>query len=388
MSQVRAALRRAVLPSLAIVTAFLLGAVFIVLTDFEHMTRLADDPAGALGGAIGVVLEGYGAMLSGAIGDPARIAAAIQSGSERDIARAIRPISESLLSATPLIFITLGVGVAFHARLFNFGADTQFVFGGFGAAVGVIALAGILPPGVLLVAALAVGAMFGAAWGFIPGFLKARTGAHEIITTLMLNTIGFQLLIFIGSSGLLSASPAAFPEVPLLSSLPTIRLDWGFPAALLTAAVVSFVLFRTGIGFELRAAGFSETVARSVGMRPNKATVMAFVLSGGLAGLGGAFFALGPAAGRGGGGSGTGLETFALAFLAGLRPSAIVVVAIVYGAMTNGARSMTIATGIPNDVLVVVIALAMMFVAAPGMVRWIWRVRIPEPAHHRVPVET
>jgi simple sugar transport system permease protein len=171
--------------------------------------------------------------------------------------------------------------------------------------------------------------------------------------------------------------------VPLLVNLPTIRLDWGFVAALVTAAVVSFVSFRTRLGFELRATGFSRTVARTAGMRPERITILAMSLSGGLAGMGGAFLTLGPAGGLSG--SGAGLVPLALALIAGLRPSGIVLAAVLYGALGNGAKNSVIATGVPLDVLVMVIAFAMMFVAAPGIIRSIWRLPVTEPQPEPAP---
>jgi general nucleoside transport system permease protein len=372
MNGSRVLLDRLAVPVLALITAFLLGGVVIVVTDFDHLAAIGTDPLGAVGGAIGTVIRGYGAMLSGAIGDPARILAAIQSGNERDIARAIRPVTEGLLSATPLIFVSMGVGVAFHAGLFNLGSDGQFLIGGLGAVIGANTLAGSLPPFVILVAALAVGTLFGAAYGFVPGLLKARTGAHEFITTLMLNTIAAQIVIYVIRSGDFSRSLRSIASVPLLVDLPTIRLDWGFVAALVTAALVSILVFRTSLGFELRATGFSHTVARTTGMRPGRATIVAMSLSGGLAGMGGAFLALGPAGGLSG--SGAGLVPLALALIAGLRPSGIVLAAVLYGMLSNGSKTTVITSGVPLDILVVVISLAMMFVAAPGIVRSIWRV--------------
>lgn len=374
MSRVRSIAARAVVPALALVTAFVLGAVLIVLTDIEHLAMLGSDPLGALGGAIDIVIRGYGAMFSGAIGDPARIVAALQSGSERDLARAIRPITEALLIATPLIFLTLGVGVALHARLFNFGADGQFLLGAVGAALGANALAGSLPPALILVGAVIVGIGFGAAWGFLPGLLRARTGAHEIITTLMLNTVAFQLTLWIGSNVAMRPLPS-IARMPRLLDIDTIRLDWGLVIALIVAAIVSALIFRTTIGFEMRAAGFSRTAARAAGMRPDRATVLAMSISGGLAGMGGALLALGPAGGIEG--SRDGFVALALALLAGLRPSGIVFAALLFAALETGAKTMVVETGTPLDLLVVVIALALAFVAAPGMVRSLWRIKPP-----------
>jgi simple sugar transport system permease protein len=371
MSGVRDLLRRAAVPVLALVTAFLIGAVLIVVTDFDHLKDIGTDPLGAIGGAVDVVLRGYGALLTRSIGDPGRIATAIQSGSERDIASAIRPLTEALLFSTPLIFVSLALGVAFHAGLINLGSEGQFLFGGLGATIGAVALDGLVPAPLVLISAIAAGTLFGAGWGFIPGFLKARTGAHEVITTLMLNTIAFQVALYLTRGGSFSRPLTSIATVPHIFDLPTVRLDWSIVVSLLVAAVLSFVLFRTSLGFELRTTGFSRTAARSAGMRPARTTVMAMSLSGGLAGMGGALIAMGP----GGGGlfPGAGFVALALALLGGLRPSGIVAAALLYGALNNGAKGMVIETGVPLDLLVVIIALAVMFAAAPGIVRSIWR---------------
>jgi general nucleoside transport system permease protein len=147
------------------------------------------------------------------------------------------------------------------------------------------------------------------------------------------------------------------------------------------AAVVSLLLFRTTRGFELRATGFSRTVARGAGMRPGRTTMLAMSLSGGLVGMGSAFFGLGPAGGFSGGPQNDlGYVALALTLLAGLRPSGVVVAAVFYGALTTGAKSMVIVTGIPLALLVVIIAFAIMFVAAPDLTRSIWRLKAPGAA--------
>ncbi len=133
MRRIRDELRRAHHPALALLTALLLGAVIIALTDFEHLRQFSADPLAAIGGVLTEVLHAYSAMVSGAIGDPGRIVAAIQSGTADDIAAAIRPMSETLVSATPFIFTGLGLAVSFRAGLFNLGVDGQFLIGGMGA---------------------------------------------------------------------------------------------------------------------------------------------------------------------------------------------------------------------------------------------------------------
>jgi simple sugar transport system permease protein len=367
-------LRRVTVPVLAVVTAFLLGAIVIVLTDFEHLQHLGTDPAGAIGGAIGSVVDGYGAMFSGALVDPGRVAAAIPSGNLDDIAAAVRPISEMLVNATPLIFVSLGVLVSFRAGLINLGAAGQLLMGGLGATISAILLDGLLPPFLVLVVALAGGTALGAAYGFVPGILKARTGAHEVITTLMLNSIAPGIAVLAFGSGAFSRSPTSMPEVPLIFDVPTIRVDWSFVVAVLMAAGVSLLLFRTTLGFELRSTGFSPTATRSAGMRPGASMTLAMTLSGGLVGMAGAFLALGPGGGLGAP-AGIGFVALALALIAGLRPSGVVLVSLLYGALHNGALNMGIVSGIPIALLVVITSMAMLFVAAPSLIRSIWRLK-------------
>ena len=376
VSRLRVVLGRVAVPALALITAFIVGAFLLVLTDFDHLAKLGTDPIGAIGGAIDLVIRGYGAMLTGSIGDVGRLVTALQTGTERDIARAIRPTTEALLATTPVIFVALGVGLALHARLFNFGAGGQFAMGAFGAFIGADLLGRVLPAGAVLVGAIVVGTLFGAAYGFLPGLLKARTGAHELITTLMLNSVVgfFQFLIIAGLTGVITAPtgpPPATPSIPRIFDLQTIRLDWSFVVALAMAPLLSFLLFRTRLGFELRATGYNPTAARASGMRPGRVTIVAMSMSGALIGMGGAFSALGPGGGQYG--PNAGIVALALALIAGLRPSGIVLVCLLYGALNNGAKGMTIETGTPLDLLDVVIAITLMFVAAPGLIRSIWR---------------
>jgi simple sugar transport system permease protein len=320
-------------------------------------------------------------MFSGAIGDPGRIVAAIQSGDPDDIAAALRPLSETLLSATPFIFAGLGLAVSFQAGLFNLGVDGQFLIGGLGASLSAMLVAGHLPPPLPLLVAVSAGTVAGGAYGFVPGFLKARTGAHEVITTLMLNGVAPNLaFLIVGMIGF-SGPPAAIPSVPRLSDLPTIRVDYGFLVALAMAAAVSWLLFRTTRGIELRATGLNPTAARAAGIRTGGTTMLAMSLSGGLVGMGSALFLLGPAAGLPGGPSGDmGYVAIALALLAGRRPGGVVVAALLYGGLITGAKNMVVATGTPLALLIVIVAFAIMFVAAPELTRSIWRIKAPRPS--------
>jgi simple sugar transport system permease protein len=369
-----------------------LGGIVIILTDFENLSKIGTDPLAGIGGAIGGVINGYGAMIAGAFGDPNRILTALQGGTEREVATAIRPLTETLVAATPYIFVGLAVAISFRAGMFNIGGDGQLIMGALGATTVAIAFqTSDLPMLVILVLSILAGTLSGAAWGFIPGFLKARTGAHEVITTIMLNYIAAQVVLFAlrgeflrnpGAGGQpISKVTTSWVDVPSIITLPAIRLDYGFVVALLMAAVVSWLLFRTTKGFELRAAGFSLTAARYAGMSAGGSMMLAMALSGGLAGMGGGFMVIGTVGQLSNDLSGgIGFNAIALALLAGLRPSGVIMAGLLFGALTTGGKVMGIESGIPFDLLSFIMAMVIMFVAAPGLIRTIWRVKVAAPA--------
>ena len=394
MTRTRELLRRALVPLLAIITALLFGAIVIVLTDFENLSRLGTDPLGAIGGAFGGVVGAYGSLLAGAFGDPARIVAALETGNEKDIATAIRPLTESLVAATPLILTGLAVAVSFRAGMFNIGIDGQLMIGALGATITAFALQGQVPGFAILLLSITVGVLAGGFWGFIPGFLKARTGAHEVITTIMLTYIASQIIFFAlrspilrapGSTAPVSKPMSNFVDIPLLINLPAIRLDFGFLIALLMAGVVSFLLFRTTKGFELRASGFNMTAARYAGMSAGGSMMLAMAISGGLAGLAGSFLVIGTVGQLSLDLSGgVGYTAIALALLAGLRPLGVVFAALLFGALTSGGLTMGIQSGISAELLGFIMALVILFVAAPNLIRSLWRIKVVDPAKEAV----
>ena len=382
MKRIGRALKPAVIPILAVITAFIVGSFFILITDFQSLSKIGTDPVGAITGALGTIGTAYYAMVIGALGDPAKIAAALADPTPRATAAAIRPITETLVASTPLIFAGLAVAISFRSGVFNIGVEGQFVLGAFGAAAAAIALKDQPAPLILVVSVIA-GIVTGAAWGFIPGFLKARTGAHEVITTIMLNYVAFQIVLFglrsdflrkEGSSEPISKVLSDFVRIPLIFDLPAIRLHWGFAVALLMAAVVSWFLFKTTKGYELRAAGFNVRAARYAGMSAGGSIILAMSLSGALAGLGGSMEVLGTVPQMSNDiSSGYGFNAIALALLAGNRPAGIVAASLLFGALRTGGGLMQVKTGIPLDLLFFIQALVIMFVAAPGLIRVLYR---------------
>jgi ABC-type uncharacterized transport system permease subunit len=390
MTRLRALLQRAAVPVLAVLSALIVGGLVIVVTDLKHLSQLGTDPIGAIGGAIGGVFDGYGSMLTGALGDPNRISTALQTGNQKDIATAIRPLTETLVDATPLIFAGLGVAISFRAGMFNIGGTGQMQLGALGATTTAIALQNHAPGFVILIAAVVVGTIAGGLWGFVPGFLKARTGAHEVITTIMLNYVAAQVLFFAldqpfiqqpGSGQPISKITSGYVDIPKIITLPAIRLDYSFVVALITSVIVSWFLFKTTRGYELRAAGFNPSAAKYAGMSAGGSMVLAMTLSGALAGLGGALLVIGTVGQLSLDlGSNIGFNAIALALLAGLRPSGVVLSALLFGALTNGGHLMGITSGVPFDLLFFIIALVIMFVAAPGLIRAIWHLKQPREA--------
>ena len=180
------------IPVLAIISGLLVGGVIMILTSEEVFAAWAQSPLASLAAAFDVVSKAYSALFTGSLGDPARIIAALQSGDGLAIRRAFNPIFESLVSSVPYIFAGLSVALGFRAGLFNIGAEGQIFVGAICAAFAGYAITGV--PGIIHIPlAILAGAIGGGLWGFIPGWLKAKTGGHEVINTIMMNFIAFRL---------------------------------------------------------------------------------------------------------------------------------------------------------------------------------------------------
>ncbi len=375
---------RGLVPVLAIVSAFAVGALVIILSDRRALPLWPTDPVRALGLSLETVAAAYSALLRGALGDPAAYVAAFGSGDLQRIVAAFNPVSESLLSATPLIFTGLAVALGFRSGLFNIGAEGQLYIGAMFATYVGFAVTG-LPFYVHLPLALAAGALGGAIWGFIPGLLKARTGAHEVITTIMLNYVSYRAIDWVLKQPFYQRegrtdpiSKIIEPSAQLAPIIEGLRVHWGFVLALLAAAAISWLLFRSTLGFEFRAVGLNPAAARYAGIRIARTLVLTMSIGGALAGLAGTAEILGANKTLTAGFSpGYGFDAIALALLGRSRPVGVVAAALLFGALRAGATPMQSATGIPIDLVVVIQALVIMFVAAPALVRAIYRIRAP-----------
>ncbi|MBN2548273.1 MAG: ABC transporter permease [Anaerolineales bacterium] len=379
------------IPLLAIVTGLILGGLIIALTT-EDVYR-AKSIGGALVAAGRAVGESYAALFTGSIGDPVRIVNALQSGESLAIRRAFNPFFESLVAATPYIFAGLAVALGFRSGLFNIGAEGQIFMGAIFAAYAGYSITG-LPSLFHLPLALLAGGLGGALWGFIPGWLKAKTGGHEVINTIMLNYIAFRL-----SDWLLTGPmkrPDSFnpisPTIMDTAKLPRffenpIRFHLGFFLALLTAWLVYWFLFKTKWGFDLRTVGSNPHAARYAGMTIVFSTVLAMSLSGMLAGLAGANEVLGLNYNLAMAfSSGYGFDSIALALLGKSHPGGVVLAALLFGTLRNGATRMQLAAGVPIDIISILQAAIVAFIAAPAIIRTIYRLRQPDEEEESITV--
>jgi ABC-type uncharacterized transport system permease subunit len=355
---------RFLIPVLAVVVALAIGGLVIIFSNDQALNEWASffrDPGGALRASWSAVWEAYRALFRGALGS---------SGA----------ISETLLVAIPLVYTGLAVALGFRAGLFNIGAEGQFTAGAITAAWVGFTLTW-LPSPIHITLIVVAGFVGGALWGAIPGFLKAKSGAHEVITTIMLNFIaGFLALYFLRTS---FRRPDRFDPIskPVEEAFPRIfgtgnRIHLGLVVALLVAVLVAWLLKRTTVGFEFQAVGANPDAARAAGMSPGRTFVVVLALAGGIAGMGASNQLLGVIPSLTPGfSSGFGFDGIAIALLGRARPMGVVAAAILFGILRAGSRSMQAATQTPVDIVTVITALVIMFVATPALVRGIFRLK-------------
>jgi general nucleoside transport system permease protein len=353
-------------PALAVLTGLILGAIAIVVSGSN-------------------VLAAYGALFVGSFGDPVRFFTGFQqlftTGETAGLLRAIYPFTESLVTATPYIFAGLSVALGFRCGLFNIGAEGQFFIGALCSAFVGYSIKG-LPAIIHLPLAILAGAAGGAAWGMIPGYLKARFGAHEVVNTIMMNWIAFKLSDWL-LNGPMKASGfrPVTPNVEHTAELPRffpdpIRLNWGFILALVMAYVLYWFLFKTTLGFEIRSVGANPDAAKYAGMNIIRNFVLVMALAGGLAGMAGSAQVLGVDHWVGQGFSaGYGFDAIALALLGKSHPAGVVIAALLFGFLRSGATRMQSMAGVPIDIISIIQGLVIIFIAAPDIIRWLYRLK-------------
>lgn len=378
------------IPILAVLTGLIIGAFFIVFTDLKvlpYYQQFFKDPLTALLVSWQAIVKAYGALFAGSLGSFPAFIAAVQvyfaSGDASALYKAIYPFTESLAASSPYILTGLAVAVGFRGGLFNIGAEGQFFMGALGSAFVGYSLKGVSPV-IHLPLALLGGAIAGGAWGFLPGWLKAKTGAHEVVTTIMMNWIAFRLSDWLlngpmKATGYRPLTPVIEESAMLPRFFPDpLRFNWGFFLAIGIAFFIWWLLFKTTVGYEIRSVGANPNAAKYAGMNISNNVILIMVVSGALAGLGGAVQVLGTDHWVGQGFSaGFGFDAIALALIGNSHPLGVVLAAILFGVLRGGATSMQSLAGIPIDIISVIQGLVIVFIAAPIIIRAIYRVGAP-----------
>jgi ABC-type uncharacterized transport system permease subunit len=374
---------------LAIVSAIVVGGLLIAFTDpvvLSAWGSLFAAPGHALGAAWASAAGAYVAMFEGSIFNPHTAGAIFQQKSlgtafsDGTVSQVFNPLSETAVNATPLIFAGLSVALAFRAGLFNIGAQSQFIGGaivcaylGFGVS---------LPPVIHAVVCVLGAFAGGAVIGWLVGVLKATTGAHEVIVTIMLNYVMADFLSWIlgtsamrrpGRADLISPLISGDAHLPLLLGS-HLRVNAGFLLALACAVGVWWLLSRSTIGFEFRSVGANPSAARSAGMSVTRSWILVMLIAGGLAGLASSAVVQGTDFTLTFQTYGTyGIDAITVALLGRARPLGVVLAALLFGALHAGGIAMQASTSTPLTITTVIQSLVVLFVAAPPLVRAIFR---------------
>ena len=369
----------AIISVLAVVAAVLVGSIMIAATD-ESVQKAAGyffqrpgDTFAAIGSAVG---GAYAALFRGAI----------YNFNADSFAVGIRPLTETLKFATPLIAAGLGVGLAFRAGLFNIGGQGQMLMAA--AAAGYVATSWDLPFPLHMAAAIIAGILAGALWADIAGLLKARTGAHEVIVTIMLNHIAVYLLAWmLATQGVLQAPGSSNPKTAPMAETavmpqilgPMYKLHLGFIFALIAVAITWWLLERSSLGFRFRAVGLNPAAARTAGISVGWMYFLVMVIAGALVGLAGVSQVLGtePKGFSGGIDAGIGFDAITVALLGRSSPLGILGAGLLFGAFKTGGFTMQASQGVPIEIVLVVQSLIVLFIAAPPLVRAMFG--LPQP---------
>jgi simple sugar transport system permease protein len=381
-----ARLRGLVVPALSVFSALVIGALILMFTDQEAYQLIGQGQVfEAIRVAVSNLVTAYKALYEGALGNPGDIIQAIQESLSTEdlkpLLRALRGPSDSLVQSVPYIFAGLAVALGFRAGLFNIGAEGQIGIGWLVAVVVGYSFTN-LPAYIHLPLAILAGAVAAGLWAGIAGVLKARTGAHEVITTIMLNYVVYRLSDWLLCGPLeKTVGTCRTEQIAESAYLPQfldhpVTIHWGFILALVAAAITGWFLFRTKWGYELRTVGANPDAARYGGINVGKIIVLAMFLSGCLAGLAGVVQGLGITHNIAlGFQAGYGFDSIALALLGKSHPVGVTAASLLFGMLRAGAARMQSVAGIPTEIVQIIQALVIVFIAAPAIIQAIYRLR-------------
>lgn len=375
----------------ALVLGLLVGAIIIITTTPAVLDawRALFHSWGAPGHALKVTFDNVGAayrtMFTGSVIDPSGFVHSLTTG--KDWPNTLTPISETLTYAAPLLIASIGVGIAFQTGIFNIGANGQAVLGGIaGAVVGsMLHMPTVLHLPITLLAGIAGGMVAGS----VPGLLKAFTGAHEVIVTIMWNYVMYAFLLFVvfstpfqqpGQQNDISRTidPSA-QLAPLFGTGSGLRVNYGIFVAIAVVAFAWWFLERSSLGFDFRVTGANPSAAKASGINSRAVLVLVFLVSGGLAGLAGIVQAASTTHFIDGGfligNAGIGFTAITVALLGRNKPFGIVWASLLFAALGVGGRAMQASTGIPLDLAAVIQSAIVLFVATPVLVKEIFRLR-------------
>ncbi len=388
-------------PFVVAVFALLLGLVFgaliiitttpAVLDAWREIFRSWDGLPHALNISFDNVGAAYRAIFTGSVVDPQGFWHSLTTG--KGWTNTLTPISETFTYATPLVIVSIGVGIAFQTGLFNIGANGQAVIGGVaGAAVGSMLH---MPTVIHLPLSLLGGIVGGVVCGLVPGLLKAFTGAHEVIVTLMFNYVTYAFLLYAVLSTPFqqpgqqndigrTMDPSA-QLAPLFGQSSGLRVSYGVFVAALVVLFAWWLLDRSSLGFDFRVTGANPSAARASGISARTVIVTVFLISGGLAGLAGVVQVASTTHYIDGGfligNAGIGFTAITVALLGRNRPMGIVWASLLFAALGVGGRNMQASTGIPLDLATVIQSAIVLFVATPVMVKEIFRLKAAPTDH-------
>jgi simple sugar transport system permease protein len=381
---------------LAMITAMIIGGLLTAFTNTTVLNAWGDffsAPWHAINLAWDTAISVYIELFEGSVFNPHTITQLFGQASmstafhDGYVSAVFKPLANTALQATPLLLTGLAVALPYQAGLFNIGGESQWIGG---AIVSTYLGYGVsMPPGIHVVVCVIGGFVGGAVIGGAVGLLKATTGAHEVIVTIMLNYIMADFLAYLLSFHYLMQAPGVNPVSPFISTnayLPhlfgsSLPVNAGFLIAIAGAIAVWWLLTRTTTGFEFRAIGKNPNAARVAGINVERNWILVMLLAGGLAGLAAAAVIQGTDNQLTGSAFGTyGIDAITVALLGRGKPGGVVWAALLFGALYAGAPGMESITGTPASIVQVLQALIVMLVAAPPLIRTIYRLKTTRAA--------